>query len=195
MLDITRLNHSCSPNTEFYWNTVTKVEELRATRDIARGEELTDCYLDLVSQGRNTRDQRRELLQHGYGFRCTCQVCDLSDELSEEDDNLRKEASNHCSDCQDLNEIFDNEELLIKMSKAERWLELCVLLKYKVTHKIEAANAVFSMAMMVGQVEKAQQVAEQGLQLAIIRFGEENKNNVVEDWRRRNADPVLYMIG
>ena len=148
---------------------------MRATRDIARGEELTDCYLDLVSQGRNTRDQRRELLQHGYGFRCTCQVCDLSDELSEEDDNLRKEASNHCSDCQDLNEIFDNEELLIKMSKAERWLELCVLLKYKVTHKIEAANAVFSMAMMVGQVEKAQQVAEQGLQLAIIRFGEENK--------------------
>lgn len=44
------------------------VEELRATRGIARGEELTDCYLDLTTEGRCRREERRILLQQGYGF-------------------------------------------------------------------------------------------------------------------------------
>ena len=38
------------PNTEFHWNASEAVEELRATRDISQGEELTDCYLDLTVQ-------------------------------------------------------------------------------------------------------------------------------------------------
>ena len=67
------------------------------------------------------------------------------------------------------------------------------MLKYKVTHQIEAADAIFSVAMMVGDVDKASKVAEKGMEMAVIRFGEENR--IVEDWRRRKDDPVLYMLG
>ena len=88
---------------------------------------------------------------------------------------------------------MDSEGLSKLLEKAERWLELCVLLKYKVTHQIEAADAVFSMAMMVGDVDKARKVAEKGMEMAVIRFGEENI--IVEDWRRRKDDPELYMLG
>ena len=63
-----RVNHSCQPNTEFHWNSEKGVEELRAGRKIAAGEELTDCYLDLTVEGRITRDERRGVLMGGYGF-------------------------------------------------------------------------------------------------------------------------------
>ena len=126
-------------------------------------------------------------------FRCTCEVCELADELSEEDDKLRAEAADLSVDCQDLSACLGDEQMLQLLAKAERWLELCLLLKYKVTHQIEAADAVFSLAMMVGQVDKAREVAEQGMEMAVIRFGEENI--MVEDWKRRKDDPVLYMIG
>lgn len=65
---IYRVNHSCQPNTEFHWNNEKGVEELRAGRKIAVGEELTDCYLDLTVEGRITRDERRGVLMGGYGF-------------------------------------------------------------------------------------------------------------------------------
>ena len=61
------------------------------------------------------------------------------------------------------------------------------------THQIEAADAVFSVAMMVGDVDKAKKVAEKGMEMAVIRFGEENR--IVKDWRRRKDGPVLYMLG
>jgi hypothetical protein len=50
-----RLNDSCCPITEFFWNTEENVEELRATRLILSGTELTDCYIDFPVQGRLTR--------------------------------------------------------------------------------------------------------------------------------------------
>lgn len=88
---------------------------------------------------------------------------------------------------------MDSEGLSKLLEKAERWLELCVLLKFKVTHQIEAADAVFSVAMVLGDIDKARKVAEKGMEMAVIRFGEENI--IVEDWRRRRDDPVLYMLG
>ena len=126
-------------------------------------------------------------------FRCTCEVCDLTEELSEEDDKLRTEANDLSVDCQKLDDCLDSEGLSKLLEKAERQLELCVLLKYKLTHQIEAADAVFSVTMMVGDVDKARKVAENGMEMAVIRFGEENR--IVEDWRRRKDDPVLYMLG
>lgn len=189
---ISRLNHSCSPNTEFYWNDEKNVEELRATRAILEGEELTDCYLDFTVKGSLTRSERRIKLNIGYGFLCTCSLCSLDDDLSETDDSLRTEAC-HLSDvCREMNESSDTDEFSKLVIKAERWLHICAQLKYKVTHQIEAADYLFTITMMVGDVNRAKDVAEQGLKMSIIRFGEKNK--IPEDWRRRLDNPVLYMI-
>ena len=65
---MSRLNHSCTPNTEFNWNAENKVEELRATRAISEGEELTKCYLDFTVKGSLTRKERRIKLNDGYEF-------------------------------------------------------------------------------------------------------------------------------
>ena len=47
------------PNTEFHWSPEKRVEELRASRDIEEGEELTTAYLDLTAKVKKER-QRRE---------------------------------------------------------------------------------------------------------------------------------------
>ena len=65
---LARLNHSCRSNTEFCWSAAAGAEELRSIRAMERGEELTDCYLDLASKGRTSRGERRVLLRQGYGF-------------------------------------------------------------------------------------------------------------------------------
>merc|ERR1711971_552775 len=91
---LSRINHSCQPNTEFHWEAAQGAEHLRAIRDIREGEELLDCYLDLTLEGRVTRDERRRTLKGGYDFWCECASCDQPSGDIEGEDRLRLEAFN-----------------------------------------------------------------------------------------------------
>jgi hypothetical protein len=101
-LAIARLNHSCLPNAQqtyipfdllpkelqrsgLKYSTGNSEEELcspvgcevlYATRDIAAGEELCDCYIEL----RQTTEERRQELLQLYRFHCTCPACGQSDD-------------------------------------------------------------------------------------------------------------------
>ena len=112
-----RLNHSCCPNTEFFWNSEKKVEELRATHPLPAGTELTDCYIDFPVEGRLVRRDRRVLLRVGFGFWCSCQVCDQPGEISIKDDELRKEAWDLSLIRLELHVTDDPEELSHMLGK------------------------------------------------------------------------------
>jgi hypothetical protein len=72
---ISRINHSCRPNTQHTWNSSTGHETIHAIRDIKKGEEITISYnLGGPSQPRMQR------LKRSYGFDCTCDLCSLTDE-------------------------------------------------------------------------------------------------------------------
>merc|ERR1719361_2975385 len=58
-LIFSRANHSCRPNCEFHWCQERGLQELRASKPVEEGEELTDCYLDLSLEGRITREERQ----------------------------------------------------------------------------------------------------------------------------------------
>ena len=64
---IAKLNHSCNPNTSFVFNRETGQMILTATRDIKKGEEITDSYLC----NKSIPDHKSYLLEH-YGFQCEC---------------------------------------------------------------------------------------------------------------------------
>eukprot|EP01033_Poteriospumella_lacustris_P006923 gene6923-4989_t len=66
-LALARLNHSCCPNAQQTHIPTTTEEVLFAARDIAEGEEINDCYIDL----RQNRSHRRHELQEYYRFHCT----------------------------------------------------------------------------------------------------------------------------
>ncbi|KAI0306262.1 hypothetical protein B0F90DRAFT_728351 [Multifurca ochricompacta] len=68
---ISRINHSCAPNALFRWNEDMFAAEVRALRPIARGEEVTMCYVPEL-EGYASRQAR---LRDAYGFTCTCELC------------------------------------------------------------------------------------------------------------------------
>ncbi|KAL1595846.1 hypothetical protein SLS60_009536 [Paraconiothyrium brasiliense] len=76
------MNHSCLPNT--IRTFIGDIRFLRAARDIAAGEELTNQYIapdiDIT--------ERQEKLKTMWGFECDCQLCILDGSVNE---NMRQE--------------------------------------------------------------------------------------------------------
>ncbi|KAJ7236215.1 hypothetical protein C8J57DRAFT_1194459 [Mycena rebaudengoi] len=69
--DISRLNHSCSPNTATRFDMLSFSYQLFAVRDIPAGEELTYQYVgDVVVP---TAERHKSLKP--YDFVCTCAAC------------------------------------------------------------------------------------------------------------------------
>ncbi|KAJ7503052.1 hypothetical protein B0H11DRAFT_1798718 [Mycena galericulata] len=68
--EISRLNHSCSPNTQPCFDIPSFSYQLFAVRDIAAGEELTFQYIDVQC---STAARNEELKP--YDFVCTCTAC------------------------------------------------------------------------------------------------------------------------
>ncbi|KAF7289312.1 Aldehyde dehydrogenase [Mycena indigotica] len=68
--NISRLNHSCAPNTAFSLDKAMLAYRLYAVRDIAEGEELTLQYVDVLC----SKTQRQEALKP-YDVTCACSVC------------------------------------------------------------------------------------------------------------------------
>ena len=64
---IAKINHSCQPNVKFKFNRNTGSMHLSAIRDIKKGEELFDSYLE--NKKINTH---KEYLREHYGFICNC---------------------------------------------------------------------------------------------------------------------------
>ncbi|KAK5688847.1 hypothetical protein LTS10_000826 [Elasticomyces elasticus] len=73
---MSRVNHSCTPNTEKAADDDDKnVEILVAAKSIAKGEEIFLGYLGFPSS--MTRTVRTKLLSARYGFDCDCLACTL----------------------------------------------------------------------------------------------------------------------
>ena len=69
-LNLSRLNHSCDPNSVMVFNGDSEVACLRATRDIPRGTELCINYGADGEVG-----ERRAHLRKCFGFICMCELC------------------------------------------------------------------------------------------------------------------------
>jgi len=72
-IDMSRINHSCLPNTDYMHNPSTDKMELYSTRAITAGTEITIRYgLEFEYC---TADERKARLRYIYGFTCTCPIC------------------------------------------------------------------------------------------------------------------------
>ncbi|KAK0463025.1 uncharacterized protein EV420DRAFT_1639111 [Desarmillaria tabescens] len=67
---LSRVNHSCSPNThrKFYMSSFSM--QLRAARDIEEGEEILTTYTEVLLPA---AERAKELAS--YGIQCTCRAC------------------------------------------------------------------------------------------------------------------------
>jgi hypothetical protein len=81
---IARINHSCRPNTSYYWNAKLNKRIVYANRKIKKGEELFDSYISLLL----THEERQKRL-NPYGFTCSCEACAMENGAMRESDKRR----------------------------------------------------------------------------------------------------------
>ncbi|KAF7296032.1 Aldehyde dehydrogenase [Mycena kentingensis (nom. inval.)] len=118
---ISRLNHSCSPNTQPKFSLESFSYTLYAVRDIAKGDELTFQYTDVMK----SKIERNEELSP-RGFECSCIAC--TDPTSDArraliqmftptvtawaaNDTLRDDTSKHVKKCIETVELIEAEGL------------------------------------------------------------------------------------
>lgn len=139
-LALARLNHSCSPNVQQSHLPDTTEEVLYASRDIAIGDEINDCYIDL----RQDRASRQKSLQEFYRFTCECGSCLcqvnsndnipekdqlLSDQKVQEDDKLRLKA-------------FQFQDKVIQLIEFDR-LDEAIKYSHLMVNELESTFALF----------------------------------------------------
>lgn len=83
---ISRINHSCVPNTQGNFHDKMGRFNVHAIRDIGEGEEVTLNYLQELGAG---REKRQERLVGGYGFECECPACDMGLETARRGEKRR----------------------------------------------------------------------------------------------------------
>jgi hypothetical protein len=81
---IARINHSCRPNSGYYWSEKLNKHIVFATRRIRAGEEFFVSYISLLL----TQEDRQKRLDQ-YGFKCQCEACAQKRADSEASDNRR----------------------------------------------------------------------------------------------------------
>jgi hypothetical protein len=88
-LEACRINHACDNNAQKNWNENIKRHTIHALREIDEGEEITIYYLG----SNKSRKARNEALEERFGFTCSCRLCSLPSEKSEESDKRLSEIS------------------------------------------------------------------------------------------------------
>jgi hypothetical protein len=81
-LNACRINHACDNNAQKSWNDSIKRHTVHALRDIEKGEEITIYYLGVL----NSRKDRQEALRRKFAFTCSCRLCSLPPDQSQESD-------------------------------------------------------------------------------------------------------------
>ncbi|EPE03123.1 set domain-containing protein [Ophiostoma piceae UAMH 11346] len=118
--EISRFNHDCRPNSDYYFDHDTLTQYVHAVRPIAAGEEITVSYIDLIQ----TRKQRLRKLKSSWGFPCSCSLCTQSDALSKASDARIAQIHELRVDLQDYTESSratpEMAELLVSLYQQER---------------------------------------------------------------------------
>ncbi|KAH8673929.1 hypothetical protein BX600DRAFT_547574 [Xylariales sp. PMI_506] len=123
--DISRLNHDCRPNADYYFDPESMTQHIHVVRPIAAGEEITISYINTYQ----TREERLARLDLSWHFSCSCSLCTLDDhQAAASDARLRQitEIRSQLSDWEPSSPATPAmAELLISLYEQERlWLTI-----------------------------------------------------------------------
>ena len=121
---IARINHSCRPNTSYFWDAKQNRRIVYATRKIQCGEELSVSYISLLL----THEDRQKRLNK-YGFQCACEACGAKDHRSESDRRR-----------QEIKRIFDDFDTTLTLQRPEGAAE-----KSQAARMVKASKRVISL--------------------------------------------------
>ncbi|CAJ1339035.1 unnamed protein product, partial [Effrenium voratum] len=167
-LNLSRFNHSCSPNLEQSWDADAGQVRLVAAEPIEPGQELFTHYVEL----REVRQERRQRLQESYGFSCECSACQAH---SEDSDRRRKEMMRLkeiiAQDMQNP-ENFDRGERSVKRVLKLFDQEGLHMLSWRKMHCL----AAMEFALVRGDTPAALRWARKGHDYARLAHGPEHRD-------------------
>ncbi|KAJ7169132.1 hypothetical protein C8R43DRAFT_982422 [Mycena crocata] len=163
---ISRLNHSCSPNTQPHFDKASFSHRLYAVRDIAAGEELTFQYTDVSCAA-----AERNTALKPYAFTCTCASC-----MDASASDARRAAINGF-----IPTIF---AWVMDRSLSETWLidkcleQLALIEREGLEHVLayfDATKAIMDAYICLGDIEKASEWAAKGVKFTWEKEAESMK--------------------
>ncbi|PHH81042.1 hypothetical protein CDD80_4346 [Ophiocordyceps camponoti-rufipedis] len=179
--EISRLNHDCRPNAEYYFNANTLTQSVVATTTITPGMEITISYID-VSQ---PRDKRLSQLRN-WGIECSCKACTQSSTLVEASDarlaqiaELDRNLSSAIAPPEvpeKLVKLYNEEGLFGFLGAAYRFAALSYCAQGKRSQAVEYAQMAFDSALSdnalnLNQAEYMKRLAQQPEKQRCWRFG------------------------
>jgi len=84
---LSRVNHSCRPNSESCWDSNRQVGTLYSLWNIQVGEELTVSYIDVAEM---THDERQSELKQRWRFDCICACCSITEVVAQNTNDQRR---------------------------------------------------------------------------------------------------------
>ena len=196
-LKMSRFNHSCVANAEYFWNEKENVREIRSISNIAEGEEITIRYIG--TEVLDTNERRKKLAY--YLFNCKCPACNISDEeMIEETKQVKKmrELDNKLDTTYEFGNIEEGLECLKEMFKIARHLKTLkistLLAKFVGPGYDAACEGYYGVAALKNKKQKfydnIQNFASVGLQLSTMLYGKENA--ITMDWQSKKEDPLKH---
>merc|ERR1712126_324201 len=206
-LHMSRFNHSCRSNAEFFWNQDTNTRDVRAIRNISRNEEITLNYRKI---GTLTREERRKYLQDFYHFHCCCEACDVTEEQVKEENMNCSRFTALCEERRILEESQSTDNFCVVRSRREvdclkemyslvkklRIFRLSTVIKDILEEGFQAATQGFYNSRFIScdpqlrsqLLKDAVSFAEVGVSLSQQLYGENHP--ITQLWLRRKRKPV-----
>jgi hypothetical protein len=200
-LKMSRFNHSCRPNAEYFWNRETGTRDARAVREIGRGEEITLGYRQMWTL---TREERRRSLKENFNFDCCCEACDITEE----------EAEREARDCEQFKALNKERQAITGSSTAELQQEMnCLKSMYILANDMGIIKKSLILRFIIEECfdvlcqcliytediptdkianfsEDAKYFSSLGFQISTMLYGKDH--TVTCGWKSRQEDPVGY---
>jgi hypothetical protein len=203
-LKMSRFNHSCCSNAQYFWNVDTHTRDIRAMRKIKQGEEITVNYQEVNWAA--TKEERQTLLKKAWNFDCHCKACDATEAEIKNNDSLCKlyNEENWRKDKFEQNGLMDKEAECVKqmyrLAKDMKTFSRKIVLQSIVQ---EAFNVTCQGAMSeqfsrnreevkAAWMKDAKTFATIGLRIATTLFGEHQ--STTQEWKARSSDPVKFFL-
>ena len=194
-LKMSRFNHACIPNAEYFWNEETKFRDLRAIRPIKIGEEITLSYIGVSCQD---RDERRTHLKNYFQFHCTCDACEISEEKAEKEREIcskYKALKRECSNLIGRAEVNNLKEMY-KLAKDMRTLRIGEILNSIVEIGFDSACQGFLNSRDPSAKQEFKQdvhsFTKVGVLLSKRLYGESHSE--VKNWIDKENNDIKYFM-
>ena len=197
-LTVSRLNHSCRANCDY--SIQHGSIQVRTTRPVVMGEELTICYNNfLEEEGPVVKSERRAYLMWAYRFNCRCEDCILTGFISSSNDRMRKRLVKLRKDWTLTEDYKQERQIVNEQLSLLGKLDSCG----KMEHMLQAIECGWEtevrkrehMNSHVGLVEKkidkdrAEFIIQLGNKVYRTYFGLDSRES--QDWEKRSHKLLL----